>query len=132
MNKNNYLILGMLFLISIGLASSYTPPTYSSINISLCTGYVAPAYSSINFTLGLTDDCNTCACAGLNNNWAIKMSDYCNITSTCNLSNGNLSFTDSVGYCNISAKIYTKSGFNLYSSTAQTIYINGSGGIFIG
>ena len=67
-----------------------------------------------------------------NTNWAIAFSDYCNVTTACNLGTGNLSFTNTAGWCNISALINSKSGFNLYDETAQTIYINGSGGIKLG
>jgi len=132
MNKNIYLIFGMLLLISIGLTSSYTAPPYSQVNMSLCTGYTAPAYNQINITLGSSDDCNTCTCPSINTNWVINMSDYCNITTNCNLGTGNLSFTNNIGWCNVSATINTKSGFNLYSSTAQTLYLNQSGNILIG
>jgi len=36
---------------------------------------------------------DTCTCAGLNEDWEIDMSDYCNITDSCDLGTGTLSFT---------------------------------------
>jgi hypothetical protein len=78
-------------------------------------------------TLTITST-DTCTCAGLNTNWAIAMSDYCNITSACNLGTGNLSFT-ATGWCNISNTINTKSGFNLANN--QNVYLWKSGGIIL-
>ncbi len=49
---------------------------------------------------------DTCTCPGLNQDWEIDMSDYCNITSDCNLGTGTLSFTGS-GYVNCNATINT-------------------------
>ena len=37
---------------------------------------------------------NTCACPGATEDWAINMTDNCNITSACDLTTGTLSFTD--------------------------------------
>ena len=78
----------------LSLTSSYTAPTYNSINFSLCSGYTAPTYDSINFTLSLDDSCvtDTCTCAGLNENWEIDMEDFCIITEDCDLGTGTLSF----------------------------------------
>jgi hypothetical protein len=62
MNKNNYLIFGIILLGSLVLLTSYTAPSYSSINMTLCTGYTAPAYNQINFTLGDSDACASANC----------------------------------------------------------------------
>ena len=35
---------------------------------------------------------DTCSCPGLASNWEISLADYCNITSNCNLSTGNITF----------------------------------------
>ena len=45
---------------------------------------------TVYYTEGAAD---TCTCTGLNNNWEIDMSDYCNITDACDLGTGTLSFT---------------------------------------
>jgi len=41
----------------------------------------------------VTTSADTCTCPGLNQNWEIDMSDYCNITEDCNLRTGKLNFT---------------------------------------
>ena len=74
------------------MALGYTPPTYTDIDSVLDTGYTAPSYGSIDLVLD-TVAVDTCTCAGLNQNWEIDMSDYCNITINCNLGTGKLSFT---------------------------------------
>ncbi|MCK4650232.1 LamG domain-containing protein, partial [Candidatus Pacearchaeota archaeon] len=40
---------------------------------------------------------DSCTCPGLATNWEIDLSDYCNITTNCNLSTGNITFINS-GY----------------------------------
>ena len=62
MNKNNYLIFGIILLGSLVLMTSYTAPAYNQINMTLCDGYTAPAYNQINFTLGDNDDCAIATC----------------------------------------------------------------------
>ena len=48
---------------------------------------------------------DTCTCAGLNENWEIDMSDYCNITEACDLGTGTLSFTGAgITTCNAEIK----------------------------
>ena len=128
MNKNNYLLFGIILLGSLVLMTSYTAPAYNQINMTLCNGYTAPAYNQINFTLGDNDDCGSCTCPAINTNWAINMSHYCNVTTACDLGTGNLTFTGT-GWCNISATVETKTGFNLANN--QNIYLNGSGGIIL-
>jgi hypothetical protein len=77
MNKI-FLIFGAVLLFGIMLVSSYTAPTYSSVNFSLCTGYTAPNYNSINFTLGDSD-----ACGVVTNECAIKNGDEWYIPAGC-------------------------------------------------
>lgn len=48
------------------------------------------------FTL-TTTSADTCTCPGLATSWEIDLSDYCNITTTCNLSTGNITFVNT-GY----------------------------------
>jgi len=40
-----------------------------------------------------TSTSNTCTCAGLNTNWEIDLSNSCNLTSSCDLGTGELTFT---------------------------------------
>jgi len=49
---------------------------------------------------------DTCTCAGAGNNWEIAMSDYCNITTACDLTTGTLSFTGA-GWTNCNASVDT-------------------------
>ena len=71
---------------------------------------------------------DTCTCAGLDTDWEIDMSDYCNITSDCNLGTGYLNFTGS-GETRCNATINTTSmgdpGANgiLYIQDSCIIYI---------
>lgn len=79
----------------LSFGTSYTAPSYDSVNFSLCSGYTAPTYDSINFTLGESEACDTCTCVGLNNAWEADMSDYCIINDDCYLGTGKLSFINS-------------------------------------
>jgi len=49
---------------------------------------------------------DTCTCPGLNEDWAINMTDHCIIEDDCDLGTGTLSFTDE-GNCTIDATIDT-------------------------
>ena len=49
---------------------------------------------------------DTCTCPGAGNDWEIAMSDYCNITTACDLTTGTLSFTGA-GWCNCNASVDT-------------------------
>jgi len=103
MKKGIIIIIGLLSLVSIVMA--YTPPTSHNINLVLDTGYTAPDQHNINLVLSdVTTD--TCSCPGLNENWDIEMSDYCNITTNCNLGTGMLNFTG-VGETRCNASINT-------------------------
>lgn len=53
-----------------------------------------------------TSTSDTCTCPGLNNNWEIDLSDHCDITTSCNLGTGALTFTGS-GYTTINAEVNT-------------------------
>lgn len=55
---------------------------------------------------GAEESASTCTCAGAGTNWEINMSDYCNITSDCDLTTGTLSFTGS-GETRVNATITT-------------------------
>jgi len=59
--------------------------------------------SGITYSPGPVD---TCTCAGLNNNWEVDMSDFCELDDACELGTGKLSFTGT-GYANCSANINT-------------------------
>lgn len=45
-----------------------------------------------SYILGDEETSDTCTCPGLVNNWEISLADYCNITSNCNISTGNITF----------------------------------------
>lgn len=45
-----------------------------------------------NFIEGAEQSEDTCTCPGLASNWEIDLSDYCNITTNCNISIGNITF----------------------------------------
>ncbi len=94
---NKILFVMLVGIGIISLASTYTAPTFDSINFTLCSGYTAPTFDSINFTLGESDSCitDTCTCAGLNNNWEVNMEDFCDIVDDCDLGTGKLSFINS-------------------------------------
>jgi len=110
---------------TVGATIGYTWYANDTAGINNNTG----AIHILTITQTSTD---SCTCPSANTNWAINFSHYCNVTTACNLGTGNLSFTNNTGWCNISALINSKNGFNLYDETAQTIYINGSGGIKLG
>jgi len=48
---------------------------------------------------------DTCSCPGSGESWEVNMEDYCNLTSSCNLGAGNLSWIGSSGYFNCSAQL---------------------------
>ena len=50
-------------------------------------------YQNIDLVLGEeAPPVDSCTCAGLNTNWEIDLSDYCNITTECDLGYGNITF----------------------------------------
>ena len=51
---------------------------------------------------------DTCTCAGLNQNWEIDMSDYCVLSTSCDLGTGNLTFVGSGNFtCSSDLAIYS-------------------------
>ncbi len=98
-----FIIIGLLSLVSIVIA--YTPPTSHNVNLVLDTGYTAPDPHNVHLILAdvITD---TCSCPSLNENWEIDMSDYCNITTNCDLGTGTLNFTG-IGETRCNATINT-------------------------
>lgn len=76
-------------------AFAYTPDTYNAITITLEGDYTPDNYQSISIILDKTASTDTCTCAGLNTDWAVALSDYCVITTACDLGTGKLSFTGS-------------------------------------
>lgn len=78
LKKNLFIIFGIILVSTILFVTSYTAPTYSSVNFSLCTGYTAPNYNSINFTLGDSDSCTQNQCAvKIGNEWYIPAGCTC-------------------------------------------------------
>lgn len=78
LKKNLFIIFGIALVSTIVFATSYTAPTYNSINFTLCSDYTAPTYNSINFTLGDSD-----ACGVVTNECAIKNGDEWYIPTGC-------------------------------------------------
>jgi len=79
-----------------------------------------------NFTTQSASD--TCGCPGLNNNWEVDMTDYCVITTTCNIGTGTLSFINS-GNFTINAQINAENLGDL--SLGQTIFMQSNGLLII-
>ena len=71
----------------LGLVSSYTAPSYNSINFTLCSSYTPPLYNSINFTLEAADTCGVSSLITINLNSPID--NY-------NSSSNSISFNGSV------------------------------------
>lgn len=97
-------------------------------NKTLSSDGVSDLYNSGNsWAYPFVED--TCSCPGLNENWEIDMSDYCNITSDCDLGTGKLSFTGS-GEIRINSTIDTSDlgdpGANgiLFIQDSCTIWVN--------
>lgn len=63
-----------------------TNSNYHNYTVSLATD----ATTTIYIYVPVAND--TCTCAGAATNWYIDMADWCNITTDCNLTTGNLSF----------------------------------------
>ena len=74
-------------------------------------------YSSSNYTIaiGVAD---TCTCPGLNQNWMIKYSDYCRITTPCNLGTGSLYTYNGPGEVYFLADVYAS---NFYQNQGGTV-----------
>ena len=86
-----FIIIGLLSIASIVIA--YTPPTSHNVNLVLDTSYTPPTVHNVHLILGnVTTD--TCDCPGLNNDWEVDHSDYCNL-GDCDLGTGKLNFTGS-------------------------------------
>lgn len=79
MNKNNYLIFGIVLLGSLILTSSYTAPVYGTqLNVTLCNDYIAPVYGTqLNVTLGDTDSCGVATCWGVSGTRQIYVPANC-------------------------------------------------------
>ncbi|MBS3077001.1 hypothetical protein J4233_01885 [Candidatus Pacearchaeota archaeon] len=81
-----------------------------------------------NYSIGESAT-DTCTCAGSGNNWEINMGDYCNVTTTCNLGTGNITFTGT-GTTTFNATINTK---NLeYPVTNQILNIGSNAVVMVG
>jgi len=73
---------------------------------------------------------DTCTCPGLDTDWEIDMSDYCNITENCELGIGNITFINS-GSMNCNATINC-SNFGSPPNSSGTVYIESNCMINIG
>ena len=73
-----------------------------------------------NFTLIVTA-IDTCTCPGAGNNWEIDMGDYCNITEACDLTTGNITFTNT-GWINCSAQLDVLNFGNLINNQIFWIF----------
>ncbi|MGY4884899.1 MAG: hypothetical protein ACP5NZ_04950 [Nanobdellota archaeon] len=75
------------------------------------------------------EEATSCTCAGLDTNWEIDMSDYCNITTTCNLGTGNITFIGA-GETRFDALISMR---NLeYPTTNQILFVKSQAVIEVG
>ena len=63
---------------------------------------------------------NSCSCPTLNTNWLINMSDYCNVTTPCEIGTGHLNFTGT-GWALFNTSI-NSTGFGLPQSN-QIVYV---------
>ena len=120
---SKYSVLGVLVLVGVlSFTSSYTAPTYDSVNFTLCSGYTAPIYNDINFTLSDSDACITAdSCTYTTGDWKINCSDTCIIDSVTAVGGNDLIFTDA-GYFYVEANI---TGFaNLNLSSGCNIVLN--------
>jgi len=105
----------------IGLSDSNSNPLFVHayvISTSLANFTVYNADGTI-YT-GEEAPSDTCTCADSNNNWEVTMSDNCNITESCDIGTGNLTFT-STGFFNCSTSLKVNSIGDLTSG--QIIYI---------
>lgn len=64
--------------------------TYT-INVSANDSAGNVGWANVTFTY--TAPTNSCTCPSINTNWAIALSDYCVISSDCNIGSGNITFT---------------------------------------
>jgi len=83
----------IVILIIVSLVSAYTPPEPHHVNLVFDTGYTPPDPHHVNLIFADVTPTDTCTCPGLNQDWEIDMSDYCEITSNCDLGTGTLNFT---------------------------------------
>lgn len=74
-----------------------------------------------SMTLNTIENRPNCVCAGINTNWAVNLSNSCNITTNCDLGTGTLSFVGTSGYANCSATVNTT---NLGDPINGTLWIN--------
>ena len=133
LKKYNILFGSLLILIAtLTMVTSYTAPTFDSLNSTSCSAYITPTLDSLNSTSGLEHDAcapvDTCACAGLNTNWEVNMSDFCVVTEVCDLGTGKLSFVGT-GNFTIDAIISTTDMGDPGSS--GIIWMNDEGVIFV-
>ena len=99
----------------------------SSHLVSVYSGQNNYGYAKVFSFLGASSD--TCTCAGSNTNWAIALTDYCVISSDCDLGTGILSFTGA-GNATISAAINTS---NMTApGSGGTLYVTRYGRIYVG
>jgi|GEM_PF-1826583 len=114
---SKYSILVALVLVGIlSFTSSYTAPTYNSINFSLCSGYTAPMYNDINFTLGDDESCITDSCTYSSGDWVIDCNDNCSIDTDVVLDDGDLIF-DGVGKVFLNADVTNYSNLDMGTAT---------------
>jgi len=102
--------------------------TNSNANITLdytdCSSdYSGGTFDPVPINLsGCTAD--TCTCPSVDTNWEVNMEDYCNLTTSCNIGLGNLSWIGSFGYFNCSSEL-NLSNRNTPISSTIFYYYNG-------
>ena len=114
---SKYTILVALVLVGVlSFTSSYSAPTYDSINFSLCSEYTAPIYDSINFTLGNSESCITDSCTYSSGDWIIDCNDNCSIDTDVIINDGDLIF-DGVGKVFLNADVTNYSNLDMGTTT---------------
>ena len=93
LNKTLLLIITIGMISMFSLTTSYTAPTYDSINFSICSGYTAPTYDSINFTLGESDSCITDTCTYQSGDWIVDCADNCVIDTEVDVGGNDIFIT---------------------------------------
>jgi len=114
---SKYTILVALVLVGVlSFTSSYSAPTYDSINFSLCSEYTAPIYDSINFTLGNSESCITDSCTYSSGDWIIDCNDNCSIDTDVIINDGDLIF-DGIGKVFLNADVTNYSNLDMGNAT---------------
>lgn len=113
-------------------ATAYNSLAQIDVNhyINAYQGSDLEGYATI-FSLigGAAQPTDTCTCTGLNTDWPIDLTDFCVITTDCDLGTGILSFID-IGNATISAAINTSD--MTAPGSGGIVYVTSDGRIYVG